>query len=80
MWDLEKYCVPHYWGNVVHYLKLESVKFEPDLTSMIVLAIDAIYGVETNNLWIQVKSLSKRNCHLQLLSYFFGFEIILATT
>ena len=56
------------------------VRFDPNLTSMIVPAIGAIYEVETNDLWIQIKSLSKRNCHLQLLSHFFGFEIAPATT
>jgi hypothetical protein len=49
----------------------------PDLTSMIVLGIGATYGVQTYNLWIQMKSLLKKNCHLQLLSHFLALKLLL---
>ena len=36
---------------------------------MIVLPIGAIRGVEKNDLWILVESLSNSNCLLQILSH-----------
>jgi hypothetical protein len=36
---------------------------------MIVLPIGAIRGMEKNDLWVLVESLSKSNCLLQILSH-----------
>ena len=51
---------------VVYTQPLLLLKIETDLNDCV--PINAIHGVETNNLWILVESLSKSYCLLNILS------------
>ena len=47
---------------------MDSGSWRVDLTSIAVPLIGLICEEETNKVWILAKSLSKSNCHLQVLS------------
>ena len=47
-----------------------------DLTSIVIPPIGKIHGVETNNFWILLESLSKSNSLLQILSHALALEYL----